>query len=93
MSAALPMMPSLFERALADVLTDTERQIMADRAAAGLEFAALMKPGGEIRRGGEWCEIATVGAGAGRQILLTLVDGREVVAAPLAQRRYREASA
>lgn len=88
MTATLPMLPSLFDQAIEAVATDAERQLMADRAAAGLEFACLMEPGGRVRHGGEWCEIATIGAGPGRSLILTLADGREVQAALLAQRRY-----
>ena len=90
MTATLPMMPTLFAEAMADVLDDAERQLMADRAAAGFEFAALMEPGGEVRHDGAWCEIATIAPGANGGVLLTLADGREVAAALLAQRRYRK---
>ena len=82
MTATLPMMPTL--------LDDAERQLMADRAAAGFEFAALMEPGGEVRHDGAWCEITAVAPGANGGVLLTLADGREVAAALLAQRRYRK---
>lgn len=90
MTATLPMMPSLFAKAMADVLEDADRQLMADRAAAGFEFAALMEPGGEVRHGGAWCEITAVAPGANGGVLITLADGREVAAALLAQRRYRK---
>jgi len=85
---ATPVLPSLFDQAIEAVATDAERQLMDDRAAAGLEFAYLMETGGRVRHGGEWCEIATIAPGPGRKLLLTLADGREVVAALLAQRRY-----
>lgn len=88
MTATLPVLPSLFDQAIEAVATDAERQLMDDRTAAGLEFAYLMETGGRVRHGGEWCEIATIAPGPGRKLLLTLADGREVVAALLAQRRY-----
>lgn len=89
-----PVMPSLFDTAVELVEAEADRAIIHDRQVAGLEFAALMHVGGEIRFGGEWHTITAVEAGPKpRTIILTLAGGTQVQASMLGMRRYREQAA
>lgn len=86
-----PVMPSLFDTAVELVEAEADRAIMHNRQTAGLEFAALMHVGGEIRFGGEWQTITAIDPGSKpRTVLLTLAGGTQVLASMLGQRRYRE---
>lgn len=91
MSTGLPIMPSLFDTAAELVEAEADRAIITNRQTAGLEFAALMHVGGEIRTGGQWQTITAIDPGSKpRTILLTLAGGTQVLASMLGQRRYRE---